>query len=424
MAACSGSDDENKTVQPAPTTEPQTIRFNLTASMHDDAATTRAVKTDWEAGDAIFVFFDNVAAPKHLKMSYDGTEWTSAEYDGATETPGALGLKNGDTGTMRAVFLPFGSSATVSANGTDFVFSKTFYAYYLTATLSYTVVDGQVSGAFNMVIPVGYVQFFVYDSTPHDENYFLGCDAVIPVGVASIAADGTITETSDKSYADDMPGYAYNNGTDKGYLFSGKLNENYSYSGYYLCYVNPTQRARYDYFITGKALVSHSAVNLTSSNKQFVGYGIKVQLEGSNSKDLGEWYTCNYDCAWPEDLGTLYNYSEAKDLSSFTGMSYDYPIAPSTFTCRLPTDSEWVTLKNGCTRTWLSLHGQEGLVLKANGNGAFLFLPAQNTIAQYPLCYFSSTEDMYFTARGNNYADMYNDRNYSLFDKAAVRPVY
>jgi len=98
------------------------IAFNLKVN-HPNAS--KALKSGWEAGDAIFVFFNNVPAPKFLKMSYDGSAWTSAEMDGGTATDGALGLKNGDTGTMRAVFLPFGSDATVSASGTNFVFNKT-----------------------------------------------------------------------------------------------------------------------------------------------------------------------------------------------------------------------------------------------------------------------------------------------------------
>lgn len=83
------------------------VVFNLTAS-HPDA--TKAVKTGWEDGDAIFVFFSNVSAPDYLKMTYgSGTGWTSAEYEGANAVPGALDLENGDGGSMRAVFLPFGS---------------------------------------------------------------------------------------------------------------------------------------------------------------------------------------------------------------------------------------------------------------------------------------------------------------------------
>ena len=84
-------------------------------------------------------------------------------------------------------------------------------------------------GALNILIPDEYVQFFVEDGSAVDEAYTLGTDAVIPVGVASIAADGTITETSDKVAGNDMTGYAYQGG----YLFSGKLNGSYAYSGSY-----------------------------------------------------------------------------------------------------------------------------------------------------------------------------------------------
>lgn len=75
---------------------------------------------------------------------------------------------------MQAVFLPFGSDATVSASGTSFIFSTTYYAYYLTATLDYTVSDNEVSGAFNMEIPDDYVQFFVEDAAATDGAYTLG----------------------------------------------------------------------------------------------------------------------------------------------------------------------------------------------------------------------------------------------------------
>ena len=379
------SEPENVVVEATP------ISFDLSAN-HPDL--TKAVKSGWEDGDAIFVFFDNVAAPKHLKMTYDGTAWTSAEYDGATQTAGALGLKNGDTGTMRAVFLPFGSDATVSASGSDFIFSTTYYAYYLTATLSYTVTGNEVSGAFNMVIPDDYVQFFVEDAEAVDEACLLGTDAVIPVGVASIAADGTITETSDKTYVDDMPGYVYDNGTDpKGYIFSGKLNGSYAYSGnYYFSKTKVNDGTRHDYFVSGKTLTSHGAVKLPANDNVYevkygapnkgkwvpVGDGITVSLydvTGSGISEatslLSKWYTCNYGCTVPEQIGTLYSFGNA----NAQGVT-------------LPTKDQFLLIYTNCTFTWLTVHGQQGTVVQADSG--FLFLPAQSgSIGRY----WSSTED-------------------------------
>ena len=199
-------------------TTPSQITFNLSAT-HPDGASTKAVKTGWENEDVIFVFFNNVPAPKYLKMSYDGTKWTTVEMNG--DSAGSLGLAENATGTMRAVFLPFGKDATVSAAGDAFVFSTTYYSYYLTATLDYTVTDGTVSGSFDMRIPEGYVQFFIdkADAAPGDVIELRNKN-LTPQGIASIAADGTITHTASATGAP-LPGYVYGGG----YLFSGILAE-------------------------------------------------------------------------------------------------------------------------------------------------------------------------------------------------------
>ena len=57
------------------------IKFNLSAT-HPGAGTKAAIKTGWENGDAIFVFFSGATVPKYLKMTYNGSAWTSQEYDG------------------------------------------------------------------------------------------------------------------------------------------------------------------------------------------------------------------------------------------------------------------------------------------------------------------------------------------------------
>ncbi|MBR5670775.1 MAG: hypothetical protein IKX11_02850 [Bacteroidales bacterium] len=375
------------------------IVFNLQAK-HPDAG-TKAVKAGWENGDAIFVFFSGAKAPKFLKMTYNGTEWTTAEYDGNTATPGALGLKNGDAGTMRAVFLPFGSNATVSANGTNFVFNKTYYAYYLTATLEYTVTSNTISGAFEMTIPDNYVQFFVEDASAVDEAYTLGCDAVIPVGVASISSDGTVNETTDKTAAHDMPGYAYSGG----YLFSGKLTS-WSYgSNYYFAKKKTSDNSRADYFVTGKTLSSHSSVKLPANNDskwQAVGSDKLVQLTYDGSDSNLWWNTCNYGQSVPEAVGTLYTFNAANSLE-----------------VSLPTKEQFESIINNCSYTWLTIHGKQGAVVKAAQG--FLFLPAHDDNSGG---YWSSTEGgdskawyFYFSGLAHNTSTAVDDSSYP------VRPV-
>ena len=204
---------------------PTEIVFELSAK-HPDGTSTKAVKTGWENGDVIFVFLNNVAAPKYLKMSFDGSAWSTTQMNGATEE--SLGLEENATGSMRAVFLPFGNAEKVSANGTDFSFGKVYNTYYLTATLDYTVKDGKVNGNFDMKIPQGYIQFFLddADASPITEIE-LREPHLTPQGIASITANGTIKLTN-VAHGAPLKGYVYDKnvketGESKGWLFSGIL---------------------------------------------------------------------------------------------------------------------------------------------------------------------------------------------------------
>lgn len=356
---------------------PVSIVFNLTADSPD---ATRVMKEDWAAGDVIFVFFDNVAAPRFLKMSFDGSSWTSEEYVGSTAAPGALGLRNGDSGTMRAVHLPFGNDAVVSADGTSFVFNKTMYTYYMTGALDYTVAENAVSGSFTMEIPEGYVQFSVMDYSSND-SYSLQCDAVIPVGVASIGADGVVHETMDKTFRDELPGYFYlKPGVTFGsYLFSGKLNADYPYTDYY--FAKKKGNIRRDYCVSGKELSSHLAVTLPDgregrSDKWIeVGSGktVKFRMTDPYSGDYTyEWYTCNYRANAPEEFGTkvyglMNQYLTGTDIDRIGNGPYTYDFS--------------FLLQSDVSRFWLTVKGQRGVVFKSGSS--FLFLPANENDDEY-----------------------------------------
>ena len=358
LAALVSCEKENPAAEEK-TEAAEAISFHLTARHADD---TRVVKNNWESGDAIFVFFDNVAAPKFLKMTFDGSEWTSAEFNGQTQEAGALGLKNGDTGTMRAVFLPFGSNATVSAEGTSFVFNQIWYTYYLTGTLTYTVTDHQVSGAFAMTIPEGYVQFFI--GSPNTElthgAYTMGCDAIIPCGVASISEYGEIVEDQ-LSAGSDMVGYGYGiNNYDQGYLFSGKLNPNYHFAGYYFARTQTSDNKRADYVVTGKTLQSHQAVRLPNYNDS---KWIEVGPDKTVTFRAIRFATCNVNANVPEDIGRLYRQ---------IGDGYQTTIPQLG---NIPEKIDYEALVGDFSLIWLSVHGKEGLVFKYNHGSSFMFMP-------------------------------------------------
>lgn len=358
---------------PAPEGNAELITFNFTATFPQDEPATKARKTGWEAGDVIFVFSDKVDAPKYLKMSYDGSAWSTTEMNGSSASPGCMGLQNGDSGNFRAVYLPFGNSATISTGtGSDagkFIFSTTDKTYYMTATLPYTVSGGSVSVNFAMSIPDGFVQFFIVDNSAVDDAYRLRTDAVQPVNLQSVSADGTLNENTTYGIGSNMSGYAFGSGTNKGYLFSGRLVSTYAATygaNYYFSKLKVSGSSHEDYFVTGKTLTSHAAIKLPANGDakwQSVGSGVTVSLKSSdNSKSYGTWYTCNYGSSVPENPGSLYTSVQA---TSHAGESADYVIPDKDDYSRLITNLTW---------TKMSIGGKAGYVARA-GNGKFLFFP-------------------------------------------------
>lgn len=286
------------------------IVFNLSAN-HPDGSATKSVKTGWETDDVIFVFFSGQAAPKYLEMKWNGTTWVSTPKN-------SLALAESETGTMRAVYLPFGSGAQVTAEGTAFMFAPKYYTYYLTATLPYTVTGGTVSGTFDMQIPGGYVQFFLDDASASPATEMeLREPHLTPQGIASIAADGTITHTSVASGAP-LDGYVYDKevkaaGESKGYLFSGIL-------------ADVARNSSTDYHFT---LVSGGWQG-TYYQKAFSGktwYRSATEGRALKMPALGEWTTVtDYK---PIDLGTDVGGKRIYWASRNVGATADVPAEDS-----------------------------------------------------------------------------------------------
>ncbi|MBP3203283.1 MAG: hypothetical protein J6M31_06755 [Bacteroidales bacterium] len=379
----------------------EAVVFNLEA-VHPDGADTKAVKTGWDNGDVIFVFFNKAAAPNYLKMTYDGSSWTSSEYAGATATPGTLGLKNGDTGTMRAVYLPFGGEETVSADGTSFVFGNTDYTYYLTATLPYTVEDNKVSGAFDMAIPEGYVQFFVEYSEPLSPAE-LREPHLTPQGIARIDGEGNIV-TKALAHGAPLPGYVYQNG----FLFSGILAEDARgvSTDYHFTWVykNSLGFKYYSYFekdFTGKTLhtdATHGrAVKLPNGKtgwdgiKYYKPVDIGCDVDGRRiywasrnvgaKKDFPENYT---DDGLKETWGDYYTWDGAVDIianDDYLGSKW-----------HLPTREEWEAIRSYNVTYEDS---QKGCLLKSQDFGTQLFFPLAGRYKDVSYDYEYSPDELY-----------------------------
>ena len=365
-------------VDPVPSNVDTPITFELTAKHPQD---TRVVKSGWENGDVIFVFFKQsenndpgykeVVSPNHLEMSYSGKGWT-------TTVVGTIALENTNEGVMTAVYLPFSNDATVTAdNNGNYVFNNSCVSYYLTAKLDYKVENNKVSGSFAMKVPDGFVQFYVADDNPQAGSCKLATDAVFPVKVGSVSAAGVINEVHGNPGAN-LNGYVYGKDSVTGYLFSGKLSETYSYTDYYFSkiQVSGSESSRSDYFVTPKnALTSLDSINLPANGDakwQAVGSDVSVDLGtvgNVTATSVGKWYTCNLGATVPESLEPLYSLSEV----------------PSNIKT-IPTKNEYLLLSSLSIKP-MSIHGTHGIVVQSKSNKAFIFLPVNGG---KEACYWTS----------------------------------
>ena len=173
----------------------QEIKVDLTITRTDAFPGTKATfKNAWADNDVVFVFFQGVAAPKYLEMKYSGGSWTSTPKNELT----AADL--GASGTMTAVYLPYGSDAGVAADGTAFKFRKggadlDYTGWFLqAASVAYTY-DTELHGLLEMEAPSVSGKLIHFDISGFDssDEYDFYQEFVKPLTVSGVASDGTVT---------------------------------------------------------------------------------------------------------------------------------------------------------------------------------------------------------------------------------------
>ena len=101
----------NKVETPAPEADVQLV-FDIQVEYGDDPQ-TRAVKTDWEDGDKIFVFFTKpngkyLDPAKYVTITYNGSSWDTSVDSGSSNTLDFYTFGLPGSGTMYAIYFPFG----------------------------------------------------------------------------------------------------------------------------------------------------------------------------------------------------------------------------------------------------------------------------------------------------------------------------
>ena len=213
------------------------LRFNIQVN-NASIPTTKVIKSSWENGDKVFLFFregdDNyLDGTKYVTLTYNGTTWDSNVS--AALTASELGTE----GRMFGVFFPFGKVDIVSdgKGGVNFrtdssnpaLDNMPIYTYYMTGLTYYSISTiGEIAtmiGSIDLRLPEDYVYFFVDKSGSDycvDDKYRLAVEGICPVACVSYKG-GNFSEssatTNGRYLGQPMWGYKYG---EAGIAFSGK----------------------------------------------------------------------------------------------------------------------------------------------------------------------------------------------------------
>jgi len=423
--------NEQETVEPEekPVPEKTEGRIVFNIQVNQAEGQTKAVKTGWETGDVVYVFFNNVTisdTPKYATLTRTASGWDAAFSDGWDGT----GLEESGA-TMSAVYFPFRLGAysgytpiplQVSKDGSSYTFkafdvfqgsdrnygytTRNIFTYYLKAeqaayTLTSTSDVTTLSGTLDMTIPDGFVQFYIAaDGDRYNENdrYRLAVQKVKPVSCYTLGQDGLFFQ-KERAYGEPMAGCKYG----EGILFSGIIDESvWSSAEERRFLLFDTQGPALTRTFT-KSLSSHSAVKLPNTGwVRAASEPEKVDLFGNGNPyvadrnigaedldDFGLYFTYGEIIPWSED--PLWCFKESPSTANnFWCMDGSHLIKYNA-SCTLDSFDDpatvwlgpgWTTLNNALTSsvTWSSgwVYPVDGgnKTRSVTGAGGIIYLPA------------------------------------------------
>ena len=439
------------------------MTFNLTVS-HPGDATKAALKTGWEDGDVVYVFFRDIPA-KYLKLEYKGTAWTRPEPENEPLPEDFSGVPDINK-SMMAVHIPhYKLTVSYDAATKKFYFKDAsgnfIYTYYLeSGHTPYTVSGTTVSGELEMAKTSKCVQFFV-PGIPEAEAplYRLREANLHPRACEHYDGDNFGGTTLDGGYA--LEGFPYKGGV----LFAGALNTAGTatdYSFQLVKYVSGTKAcAEGTYLLQGNRTIGEGVVlrfpeldswsygkwvDMGSAGKWATGNltddgGITVSEDNIVAPDAaGKYY------AWGETVGYAPSgtrFSRQFDWADYklangaskklTKYCYDASYGNEGYTdtltelegiddaatvnlgssWRMPTEAECEELVNTTRFEWLWQESPfviNGKLVTCKDTGLSLFLPAAGVGSDFEL-WHSGVQGPYWTSA---IAPVYPLRAYSL----------
>ena len=192
----------------------RTLKLDLNI-IHD--SDTKAVKTGWESGDKIYVFFgkpEDHTTPAYLTLTYNGSSWTEAWTAGLEAE-----IASTASGKLHAVYTP-GKLGTISYDPywKEYRFTGSDHGWYLKCeNVSYTVSEGVLAATLNMARPSDFVQFYLEGQAANAGKLQFSGDKILKVEVSGL--DQTGFRQGNYNYGRPIDGVAYKGGL----MFSGLL---------------------------------------------------------------------------------------------------------------------------------------------------------------------------------------------------------
>ena len=193
----------------------KTLKLNLNI-IHDSY--TKAIKTGWESGDKIYVFFgkpEDHTTPAYLTLTFDGSSWTEAWTAGLEAEIAAT-----PSGKLCAVYTP-GKFETIEYNDhwKQYYFINSDTGWYLRCgKVDYSVSKGVLTATLNMEKESKFVQFYLNGEAGNAGNLQFSCDQILKIKLGGVSESGIFSSNYDYGYTID--GVAYKGGL----MFSGILN--------------------------------------------------------------------------------------------------------------------------------------------------------------------------------------------------------
>ena len=205
--------------------DPSKIVFNINV---ENGEATKGVKTTWENGDDVYVFFEDNTT-QYVKMTYNGSSWSYKDKDGGTAFSGLTLATYGKK--LSAVYMPdFVCSAAPTYDTDKWTFGDVRGYYQAAEAVAYTVTStakvNTLSATISLAAPSGISQIFIptteYAALGSGEEYVLTATHFIQFSFEGVAPGGAVTQ-GNMSNGFPLPAFAGTLGGEAGLYFWGIL---------------------------------------------------------------------------------------------------------------------------------------------------------------------------------------------------------